>query len=75
MGTAELKSNLKEMIADIENSDFLEVLHDLLAARKQQPGKLWKALSQKQQNEVLEAFDQSDDSEKLTDHEEVLKRY
>lgn len=63
------------MIADIDNPDFLEALHDLLAARKQHTGEFWKRLSSKEKDEVLEAYHQSNDPDKLTEHKEVLKRY
>ena len=76
MSTVELKSSLHQLIDSIQNATLLESLHDILSQRKNsKAGALWNSLSDQQRNEVLEAFNESENSENLTPHSEVLKKF
>ena len=74
MGTVELKSNLHQLIDGIQNTKLLESLYDMLSERKNaKSGSLWYDLSPEQKNEVLDAFEESENSENLIPHSEILK--
>ncbi|WP_144017285.1 hypothetical protein [Ekhidna lutea] len=54
MSTVELKSNLHQLIDDIQNTKLLESLHDLLSESKNaKAGTLWNSLTESQRNEVM----------------------
>ncbi len=76
MGTLELKANLHELIDGIQNSNLLESLHDILSERKNaKEGHLWNSLTDTQKQEVLDAYEESNDPKKLTPHAEVLRKF
>ena len=76
MSTIELRSNLHELINNIENPKLLESLYHLLSQRqKAQAGSLWENLTENQENEVMEAYKESDDPENLIEHTEILRRF
>ncbi len=74
MGTVELKSNLHELIDGIQNPTLLESLYEILEARKKSSvGGLWASLSAEQQEEVLAAFDESENPDNLVSHTQMLR--
>ncbi len=74
MGTVELKTNLHELIEEIQNPSLLESLYDILEARKRSStGGLWSSLTGEQQKEVLLAFDESENLDELIQHSQVLR--
>jgi hypothetical protein len=74
MGTAELKSNLHQLIDGIQNPKLLESLYEILEARKKSSkGGLWNSLTAEQQKEVLTAFDESENPENLVPHSQMLR--
>ncbi|MEQ6168847.1 MULTISPECIES: hypothetical protein [unclassified Ekhidna] len=76
MSTVELKSNLHQLIDDIQNTKLLESLHDLLSERKNaKAGTLWNSLTESQRKEVLDACEESESPENLTVHSEILRKY
>jgi len=76
MSTVELKASLHELIDGIQNSDLLESIHDILVKKQNsKEGHLWNILSESQKQEVLEAYDESDNPDNLTPHEQVLHKY
>jgi hypothetical protein len=76
MSTVELKSNLHQLIDDIQNTKLLESLHDILAERKHaKDGTLWNSLSSDQKKEVMDAFEESENPENLTAQSEILAKF
>ncbi|WP_424964301.1 hypothetical protein [Ekhidna sp.] len=76
MSTVELKSNLHQLIDDIQNTKLLESLHDLLSERKNaKAGTLWNSLTESQRKEVMDAYEESESHENLTVHSEILRKY
>jgi hypothetical protein len=68
MGTIELKSSIHKIIDGIQSEQLLQTLYDFLKVKETStPGKLWESLSQEQKNEVLLAFEESEDESNLID--------
>ena len=66
MGTIELKSNIHKIIDDIQSEQLLQTIYDFLKVREtSRPGQLWDSLSDHQKNEVLLAYDESEDERNL----------
>lgn len=76
MNTVELKANLHRLIDGIQNSNFLESLHDILSERRNsKDGHLWNSLTDSQKQEVLDAYQESENPDNLTPHSEVLRKF
>lgn len=74
MKTLELKSNLHILIDKIQDPLLLESLFEFLHENQNAlPGSLWHTLSAPQQQEVLDAYEESENDENLIPHSEVLK--
>ena len=68
MGTIELKSSIHKIIDGIQSEQLLQTLYDFLKVKETStPGKLWDSLSQEQKNELLLAFEESEDESNLID--------
>ncbi len=75
MGTIELKSSIHKIVEGIDNEQLLQTLHDFLKAREaNKPGDLWESLSYQQKNEVLVAFQESEEKYHLIEREKVFKK-
>ncbi len=76
MSTVELKASLHQLIDGIQNSNLLESLHEILSEQgNAKEGQLWSSLTESQKQEVLEAYEESEDPDNLIPHSEVLNRY
>ncbi len=74
MSTTEIKADLHKIVDRIEDERLLRVILDFLEVReKSTEGQLWKELSPEQQQEVLQAYDDSEDDSNLIDDKEVWK--
>ncbi|MBS1975838.1 MAG: hypothetical protein JST46_00605 [Bacteroidetes bacterium] len=74
MSTTEIRADLHKIVDRIEDERLLRVIHDFLEVReKSTEGKLWKELSPEQQQEVLQAYEESEDDSNLVDDKEVWK--
>lgn len=74
MGTAELRSNLHKMVDRIEDERLLRAIYSFLNARENsEEGQMWKSLTEKQQSEVLQAYDESEDNSNLISDDDVWK--
>ena len=75
MGTIELKSNIHKIVDGIQNEQLLETIYDFLKVREaDKPGRLWDSLTKEQKQEVLLAYDESEDENNLIDREKVFRR-
>lgn len=74
MTRAKLLDNLSNLINSIEDEALLQSLYDMLKRHKSsKPGELWNSLTQEQKDEVLKAYDESDDEESLIPMDEIFK--
>ena len=75
MGAVELKLNIHKIIDRIQNEQLLKTLYDFLKVREtSSSGKLWDSLTEEQKQEVLLAFDESEEEGNLVDRKKVFKR-
>ncbi|MEK6783457.1 MAG: hypothetical protein AABY93_17270 [Bacteroidota bacterium] len=74
MGTIELKSNIHKIVDGIQSEQLLLAIYDFLKSReKSKPGRLWDTLTEEQKQEVLLAYDESEDENNLLDRNKVFK--
>jgi hypothetical protein len=74
MQSIELKSSIHKIIDGIQNEQLLLTLYDFLKTRSNtKSGSIWNSLSENQKNEVLTAFDESEDEYNLMDRDELFK--
>jgi len=75
MEAIELKSNIHKIIDGIQNEQLLKTIYDFLKVREtNKPGQLWNSLTPEQKEELLLAYDESEDERNLIDREKVFKR-
>ncbi|MDA0196895.1 MAG: hypothetical protein O2887_04065 [Bacteroidetes bacterium] len=75
METIELRSNIHKIVDGIQNEQLLKTIYDFLKIREtSKPGRLWDSLTEDQKQEVLLAYDESEDENNLIDREKVFKR-
>jgi hypothetical protein len=73
MGTIELRSNIHKIIDGIQSEQLLQTIYDFRKVKEtSQPGQLWDSLSDNQKNEVLLAFDESEDERNLLERKKVF---
>lgn len=74
METLELRSNIHKIVDGIQNEQLLKTIYDFLKVREtNEPGRLWDSLTEDQKQEVLLAYDESEDENNLIDREKVFK--
>ena len=74
METIELKSSIHKIVDGIQNEQLLKTIYDFLKIREtSKPGRLWDSLTEDQKQEVLLAYDESEDENNLIDREKVFK--
>ena len=75
MGTIDLKSNIHKIVDGIQSEQLLQTLYDFLKVREtNKPGRLWDTLTEEQKQEVLLAYDESEDENNLVDRDKVFGR-
>lgn len=74
MRNAEIKKDLHALVDRIENMELLQsLLSFLLENEKEESGKHWKKLSEKQKKEVFAAYEESEDEENLIAREDFFE--
>jgi hypothetical protein len=74
MGTIELKSNIHKIVDGIQSEQLLQAIYDFLKTReKNKSSRLWDTLTEEQKQEVLLAYDESEDENNLLDRDQVFK--
>lgn len=74
MRTIELKANIHKIVDGIQSEQLLSAIYDFLKSReKSKPGRLWDTLTEEQKQEVLLAYDESEDEDNLLDRDQVFK--
>lgn len=74
MGTAELKLNLHKIIDQIQSEQVLRTLYDFLKVREGKEGELWDSLTEEQKEEVLLAYDESEEKNNLMERDKIFKK-
>jgi hypothetical protein len=75
MEAIKLKSNIHKMVDGIQSEQLLQTLYDFLKAReKSRSDGLWNSLTEKQKEEVLLAYEESEDDNNLVDRDKVFNR-
>jgi hypothetical protein len=76
MSTAELKTTLHRIVDEIEDERLLRAIYAFLEERTtRDAGRSWEKLTEEQREEVLLAYEESENDENLIDWEEVKKKY
>jgi len=76
MNTIELKKNFHLLIDSIDNENLLVSFYDLIKKRSStKEGQLWCRLTSQEQEELLEALEESKKPENLISHEEMVKKH
>lgn len=65
MKLAELKSEFHNLIDKIDNLEILEQFYDALTNSVKSDHSLWTSLTPKQQNEILQAYEESENESNL----------
>jgi hypothetical protein len=74
MSTTEIKTNLHKIVDRIEDERLLRVIYDFLEVReKSTEGQLWKTLTTEQQQEVLQAYEDSENDSNLIEDKDVWR--
>jgi hypothetical protein len=74
MGAIELKASLHKIVDKINNEELLRTIYDFLKLRENlEEGRIWKALSDEQKNEVYLSYEESENESNLIDWGEVKK--
>ena len=76
MKQSDIRTNLHQLIDEIENDQLLIKLYDLLSKSKDQnEGDLWNQLSHEQRKELLISESESKYKENLVDHEKQKAKH
>jgi hypothetical protein len=76
MKQSDIRTNLHQLIDEIENDQLLIKLYDLLSKSKDQnEGDLWNQLSDEQRKELLISESESKYKENLVDHEKQKAKH
>ncbi|MBE0638528.1 MAG: hypothetical protein IH598_08410 [Bacteroidales bacterium] len=71
-----LKTDLHKFIDQIENRQILKDYYDdMKSLIEHQNDGAWDNLSEDQKQELLIAYEESEDEQNLVDHEAVMKKY
>ena len=73
MSTIELKEGIHKIVDGIGNPQFLQTLYDFLKTKvESEPGQMWDTLNDTQKQEVLSAYDESEDEANLVAREKIF---
>ncbi len=70
-----IKKNIHDIIDSIDDDSFLEAVYDILQSKQNQgEGEIWQSLTDSQQEEVLNASDETQEPHQQTDHDTMIER-
>lgn len=76
MNTIELRKNFHNLIDSIDNENLLMNFYDIIKSRTRiQDGELWSRLNEKEQEELLNAFEESENPDNLIDNEKMKLKH
>lgn len=74
MSTTELRSNLHRIVDSIEDERLLRAIYSFLQKRESsEDGRMWKQMTEEQKQEVLRAYEESEDDANLIDNKDIWK--
>lgn len=75
METIDLRSNIHKIVDRIQSEQSLQKLYNLLKVwDTNKPGQLWDSLTEEQKQEVLIAYDESEEENNLIPRENIFKQ-
>lgn len=75
MDTVKLESDLHKLVDDIQNVQLLQAVHDFLkSGNRSKNGKIWEQLTEEQRNQVLLAFEESEEDYNLIEQKDAFKK-
>jgi hypothetical protein len=72
MSAPELKSNIHKIVDSIESEQLLQSVYDFLKSREK-TSRIWDSLTTEQQQEVMLAYEESEDESNLIDRDQFFK--
>ena len=76
MSAIKIRNNIHLLVDKIDNENFLKELYDLISKRyASKEGQLWNQLSEQEQEELLLAFDESDNPDNLISNAEMKLKH
>ena len=74
MRSSELRTHIYNIIERIQSEQFLQTLFDFLKTKEnEKAGGYWNSLTKEQKEEVLLAYEESEDEQNLLDRDELFK--
>lgn len=74
MGTVEIRLGIHKIVDGIQDEQLLKTIYDFLKVREAaKPGRLWDSLTEEQKQEVLLAYDESENEINLIDREKNIE--
>jgi hypothetical protein len=76
MTTLEIRNSFHHLIDSIDNDQLLLKFYELMKNRTStKDGNLWARLTKEEQDELLAAFDESQDEKNLKGQDDMLKKH
>ena len=76
MTLTKLKSNLHDLIEQVESKNLLEEYYgELKRIVSSSKGKIWDTLSEEEKKEILLSYEESEDEKNLVDSDMVMEKY
>jgi hypothetical protein len=76
MTTLEIKNSFHHLIDSIDNDQLLLKFYELMKNRTStKDGNLWTRLTVEEQQELLDAFEESKDQENLISQDDMMKKH
>ena len=76
MNTIELKKNFHNLIDSIDNENLLINLYEIIKSKTDtKAGELWGRLSQDEQEDLLTAFEESENPDNLLDFDAMKNKH
>lgn len=73
MSTVKLKNDIHKLVDQIQSEQVLSAVYKLIKSHKNTDDKsVWKTLTDEQQEEILLAYEESEDEKNLLDTEDVF---
>ncbi|TVR83699.1 MAG: hypothetical protein EA412_00750 [Chitinophagaceae bacterium] len=76
MNTIKLKKDFHKLIDSVDNKKLLSDFYELMKKRvSAKDGQLWQRLTEKEQNELFLALEESENPDQLLSHEDMKNKY
>jgi hypothetical protein len=75
MKLAELKSEFHNLIDQTNDLEIIEQFYSAMSQSLKSDGALWRSLAPKQQQSVLDAYEESEDENNLISFDEIKAKY